>query len=110
MQQAPTGQLAIEEFEQGMAVVEKAEAWIAANRNAWAWMQHQAAQYAAQGRRFGIARLVEDCRYDMRLNGVDDFKVNNDIRAVLARKLKAKREIAPYIEIRASKVDGLVTR
>ena len=109
MQQAPTGQLAIEEFEQGMALVGKADAWIAANRNAWAWMNHQAATYAAQGRRFSIGRLAEDCRYEMRVQGVDSFNLNNDIRAVLARKmLKAHPNWGEFMAIRQSKADGLV--
>ena len=102
-------QMVIEEIEQGMALVEKAEAWIVANRNAWAWMNHQAATYASQGRRFSIGRLAEDCRYEMRLQGVDDFNLNNDIRAVLARKmLNDHPNWGEFMSIRSSKVDGLV--
>ena len=102
-------QLVIEQFEQGMALVDKAEQWIAANRNAWAWMNHQAAVYAAQGRRFSIGRLAEDCRYEMRLQGVDEFRINNDIRAVLARKMLQKHpQWKQLMSTRASKTDGLV--
>lgn len=107
--QALDQQMVIEEIEQGMALVDKAKAWIAANRNAWAWMNHQAATYAAQGRRFSIGRLAEDCRYEMRLRGVDEFRLNNDIRAVLARiMLKEHPEWGDYMSIRSSKADGLV--
>ena len=102
-------QMVIEEFEQGMALVGKADAWIAANRNAWAWMNHQAAEYAAQGRRFSIGRLAEDCRYEMRLQGVDGFQLNNDIRAVLARKMLKEHPMwGEFMTIRSSKADGLV--
>ena len=110
MQQAPTGQLAIEQFEEGQALVDEAERWIAANRNVWSRMVNQAANFAAQERRFSIALLVEEVRYSMRVEQVEgsDFKINNDHRAVFARKLREYPRIAPYIEVRASKVDGLV--
>ena len=97
-----------EMMEEGIRLVDRAEQWIAQNPYAWKRIVNKAANYAAQERHFSIARLVEDVRYEMRLDGVDDFKVNNDFRAVFARKLQKYPMIAPYIETRASKTDGLI--
>ena len=97
-------------FERGQEMADGAEAWMAKNPAVWERMVNQAANFAAQGRRFSIALLVEEVRFNMRVEKVEgsDFKINNDHRAEFARKLQAFPAIKPYIEIRASKVDGLV--
>ena len=102
-------QMVIEEFEAGMALADKAKQWVHQNRSAWADMEHQAAMYVSQGRRFSIAKLAEDARASRRLKGVDEFALNNDLRAPMARMLIKKHpDWAPYIETRESKVDGLI--
>lgn len=99
-----------EMFQEGIELVDEAEAWIAANPIVWKRMVNQAANFAAQNRHFSIALLVEEVRYNMRVEKVEgsDFKINNDHRAVFARKLEKYPAIKPFIETRASKVDGLV--
>ena len=97
-------------FEEGQVLVAEAETWIAKNPKVWNRMVNQAANFAAQERHFSIALLVEEVRFNMRVEKVEgsDFKINNDHRAVFARKLCEYPRIAPFIETRASKVDGLV--
>lgn len=105
-----TGQQMFDIFEEGTALVNEAEEWIRKNPVVWKRMVNQATNFAAQERRFSIALLVEEVRYNMRVEKVDgsDFLVNNNHRAVFARKLQKYPKIAPYIETRASKADGLV--
>lgn len=101
--------MVIEEFEQGMELVDKAREWVRLNPLAWKDMEYQAAYYASMGRRFSIAKLAEDARASRRLKGVDEFALNNDLRAPLARMLlRMHPEFEPYIETRQSKSDGLV--
>lgn len=104
-----SGQMAIDAFEQGAALADKAREWVRLNPLAWKDMEYQAADYVRRGKRFSIAKLAEDARAARRLKGVDDFALNNDLRAPMARMLIAAHpDWAPYIETRASKVDGLV--
>ena len=102
-------QMVIEQLEAGMALADKAKEWVRLNRSAWAEMEYQAAWYVSQNRRFSIAKLAEDARASRRLKGVDEFALNNDLRAPMARMLIKKHpDWKPYIETRESKVDGLV--
>ena len=103
-------QMMFEQMEQGLAIIEEAERWIAKNPYVWSRMVNQAANFAAQERHFSIALLVEEVRFNMSVEKVEgqDFKLNNDWNAVFARKLKKYPRIAPYIETRSSKVDGLM--
>lgn len=84
----------------------KADEWVSKNWAVWGWMKLKAAEAARDGRRFSIARLVEEARYTKPVKGVDEYRINNDIRAPLARRLM--REVpncSEYIEIRESMVD-----
>ena len=84
----------------------KADEWVAKNYSVWRWMCAKAMEAATARRHFSIARLVEEARYTKPVKGVDEYRINNDIRAPLARRLK--REVpacADYIEIRESMVD-----
>ena len=106
----PTGetfeQLAMFDTEKGDALKAKARDWMRLNHAVWLWMCQQARKCAAEERRFSIARLVEEARYTKPVQGVDEYRINNDIRAPLARLLKeAVPECAPYIETRGSVVD-----
>lgn len=110
MGEFPTGdsleQMALFDTEKGDALKSKATDWIRANHGVWLWMCQQARRCAAEERRFSIARLVEEARYTKPVRGVDEYRINNDIRAPLARLLKeAVPDCAPYIEIRSSVVD-----
>jgi len=99
-------QMALFDVERGDGMREKAKDWIRANHGTWLWMCQKAAAAAAEKRRFSIARLVEEARYTKPVQGVDEYKINNDIRAPLARMLKeAVPQCADYIEVRSSKVD-----
>ena len=102
-------QMVIEQLEEGMALADKAKQWVHQNRSAWADMEYQAAWYVSQGRHFSIAKLAEDARASRRLKGVDEFSLNNDLRAPMARMLIKKHpDWKQFIEMRESKVDGLV--
>lgn len=106
MSEFPTGQMALFETERGDALKDKARDWVRRNHGTWLWMCRRAAQAAAEKRRFSIARLVEEARYTKPVKGVNEYKIDNDIRAPLARMLKeAVPQCAEYIETRSSKVD-----
>ena len=91
----------------GEEMMRMAEEWIAKNRNAWYEMQWLASGFVAEGRRFSMETLMQEARYKMRTNGHSQgFKVNNNTRSALARKLiEIKPECAKYMERRSSKVD-----
>lgn len=90
-------------------MVRKADEWVAANWYAWCRMKGIAWGYVNEGRRFSMERLFQEARYDMATNGCSDgFKVNNNTRAALARRLVREIPAAgKYIETRSSKVDWL---
>jgi len=99
-------QMSMFDVERGDAMTEKAKDWIRHNHSTWLWMCKKAAQAASEKRRFSIARLVEEARYTKPVQGVDEYKINNDLRAPLARMLRdAVPQCREYIEIRSSKVD-----
>lgn len=84
----------------------KADEWVAKNRSTWSWMKRKAAESAEKKRRFSIARLVEEARYTKPVEGVDEYRINNDLRAPLARRLRKEvPTCTEYIEIRESVVD-----
>lgn len=85
---------------------EKADEWVKKNPDAWAFIRNEAVRRTYEQKRFGIGELCEQVRWHMRANGVDSFKVNNNIRAVLARRLIDEYPpCEPYIEVRGSCVD-----
>lgn len=100
-------QLTIPGIAQGDSMMEKAREWTIRNRVAWHRMCMEALNRASEGRRFGIAELFEDVRWNMRTEGRDGgFKCNNTLRAPLARLMvRQYPSLAPYIEMRKSKAD-----
>lgn len=86
---------------------ERAAMWTCRNFSAWNRMKDVARERSRAGSRFSISELSEEARYRMRIKGEDaGFKVNNSLRAALARLLiREVPECEPYIETRASKVD-----
>ena len=99
-------QMAMFEIAEGERFMYEAKQWIRQNHETWFWMCSQAEHYAAIEKRFSIARLVEEARYTKPVKGIDKYKINNDLRAPLARLLKeAVPQCAPYIQTRSSKVD-----
>ena len=99
-------QMALFDIAGGERITEKAKDWVRRNHGVWLWMCRKAAQAAAEQRHFSIARLVEEARYTKPVEGVDEYRINNDIRAPLARMLiEAVPQCEQYIETRSSKVD-----
>lgn len=81
--------------------------WIERNPIVYADMLRTAVEYARDGHHISISKLVEDVRSQRRLNGfTDGFRVNNNIRAELTRRMIDKEPILKgYMETRKSKVD-----
>ena len=99
-------QLAMFDCVKAERFIGQARDWVRANHGTWLWMCQKAAQAAAEKRRFSIARLVEEARYTKPVQGVDEYKINNDIRRPLADMLvEAVPQCEPYIERRASVCD-----
>lgn len=84
-----------------------AERWVAENPDAWERITALALGYERSNRRFSMERLLQTARYDMATNGhIQGFKVNNNARAALARKLIAQHpEVKRCMDIRRSAVD-----
>lgn len=102
-----------EKFAEGVGITPQwmaatAEKCIEENREIWGKMLTMAANYVAQGRRFSMETLFQFARYDCNARGVTAFKVDNNIRSTLARKmLKLHPSWAQYVDMRRSKVDML---
>lgn len=81
--------------------------WTNDNPDAWQKMRRIAQEFAAREQHFGIGLLCEEARHYMRVEKDDyGFRVNNNIRAALARLLiKTDPNVEPYIETRESCVD-----
>lgn len=100
------GQLDLLGLSKGDMYKAKADEWVKKNPDAWAFMRNRAVEYTYQHRKFGIGDLCEEVRWHKRAEGVDSFKVNNNYRAPLARRLKEEYPpCAQYIETRESCVD-----
>lgn len=99
-------QLALIDTSKGDRYKAKADEWVRRNPQAWAYIRNEAVERTERRKRFGIGELCEQVRWHMKAGGVDDFKVNNNYRAALARRLIA--EYPPcrdYIQTRDSCVD-----
>lgn len=93
----------------GEAMVAMADKWVRDNPDAWREMGDMASGLASEGRRFSMETLVQEARYSMRTKGFSQgFKVNNNMRSALARRLVRERpECGKFVEMRGSKVDWL---
>lgn len=93
----------------GKDMVALADKWAADNWIAWNKMLNQAAEYVSQGKRFSMERLLQFVRYDCETSGTSQgFKVNNNTRAALTRKMLRKYPTwERYVDKRDSKVDWL---
>lgn len=90
----------------GAEMRRKAMEWTRRNLRAWSEMKRMATELAAEGRRFSIDQLAIEARYNMRTEGYDGFKVNNNLRAPLARMLIQECPgVEGYVETRPSKAD-----
>lgn len=91
----------------GAEMRRKAMEWTRRNLRAWSEMKRMAVELASKGRRFSIDQLAIEARYNMRVDGHDDgFKVNNNLRAPLARMLIQECPgVEGYVETRPSKAD-----
>lgn len=102
-----TGQLDLFGGYRGKDMLEKAMAWRNKNMRAYSQMTVLAVEFAQKGKHFSIDYLVNEARFFMRAEGIGDgFKINNDIRAPLARIMCGEYPIIePFIETRSSCVD-----
>lgn len=91
----------------GDTLVRMAHEWIELNPVPWSYIVAEALKAARNRKRTSIAKLVEEARYTMRVEGIGDgFKINNSIRAVLSRILiAAYPEVGEVMECRKSKAD-----
>lgn len=91
----------------GEAMVAMADRWVRDNPDAWRTMVGTALGYAAEGRRFSMETLLQEARYSMRTDGFSQgFKVNNNTRSALARRLVREHpSCRKWVEMRGSKVD-----
>lgn len=98
-------------FEEGVGITGKwmqvkADEWIEKNRSVWDKMMEVAAGYVAQGRRFSMETLLQFARYSCNPQAVTAFKVDNNIRSALARRMvEAHPAWSKYVDMRNSKVD-----
>ena len=88
---------------------ELATQWMDDNPEAMRHFAGFAEQLRARGRRFGIGLLAERVRWEMTMRGGDeDFKVNNNFRAYIARRLIADDpRLAGHIKCRVTKAANL---
>lgn len=90
----------------GQWMLKKADEWIAANGSIWNRMMGKAAELVAQGRRFSMEYLIQYARYDCDARGVTPFKVDNNIRSALRKRMVERHpKWEEFIEKRDSKVD-----
>ena len=100
------GQMAMFGLDKADRYKAAADEWVRSNPEAWAYIRNEAVKRTYARKRFGIGELVEEVRWHMKAQGVDDFKVNNTHRAYLARRLVAEYpQCEPYIEMRKSRAD-----
>lgn len=90
----------------GEWMMKKADEWIAANPSVWNEMMNIAAEFVSQDRRFSMETLIQHARYDRMSKGVTAFKVDNNIRSALRKRMVERYpRWEQYIEKRDSKVD-----
>jgi len=79
-----------------------ANEWIAAHPEGFAEFEKMALRAAGRGRRFGAKLLAERVRWERRIeHGEDDFKINNNYVAYIARELIARHPgLRPFVEMR----------
>lgn len=90
----------------GQWMLKKADEWIAANGSIWNLMMNKAAELVCQERRFSMEYLIQFARYDCDAKGVTPFKVDNNIRSALRKRMIERHpRWEEFIEKRDSKVD-----
>lgn len=107
--QAAEGQLSFADDGVGITgqwMLKKADEWIAANGSIWNLMMNKAAELVAQGRRFSMEYLIQFALYDCDARGVTAFKVDNNIRSALRKRMVERYpRWERHIKKRDSKVD-----
>lgn len=82
----------------------EAEAWIAANPVGYAHFVEFAHQMASVGKVFGIGLLAERVRWEGLFKSTGDFKVNNNHRAYVARRLvQDYPALEPFMQFRRTR-------
>lgn len=89
------------------SIVERFERFHSENPQVYAWLRHQALLLKKRGHhRYSIKTLLEVLRWrsDVRTDGRDGFKLNNDFTAYYARLLMQREpELAGFFETRRVK-------
>lgn len=81
-----------------------ARKWIDANPKAFELFERFALELASKNRRFGIGFIAERVRWECFIGAYEDFKINNNYRAYIARELVRKHpELKDLIEFRSVK-------
>lgn len=102
----PAGQLALLDIAKGDRFRAEANEWVRKNPEAWAFIRYEAVSRTEQRKAFGIGELCEQVRWHMKASGVGAWKLNNNHRAALARRLiEEYPPCKPYIKTRDSCVD-----
>ena len=99
-------QMAMFDIERAEEMWRDAKEWVRKNHAAWLWMCGEAMRLSTEKKHFSIDQFANVARYGMPINGVNEFKFDNDIRAPLARMLKeAVPQCEDYLETRWSVCD-----
>jgi len=85
----------------------KAEEWITANPVIYALTERFALEMASKKKKFGIALLFERVRWEIKVTAQPDedgFKLNNNHRAYVARRLVQDHpDLAQFLSFRTTK-------
>jgi len=80
--------------------------WMRENPQAMELFERFALEAAHKRRRFGIGALAERVRWECHIGEYEDFKINNNYRAYIARELVRKYpHLAKFIEFRTVKAE-----
>lgn len=81
---------------------QRAEDWLADNPQVFALFEKFALRMVERRRKFGIGLLAERVRWEVAMTTEgDEYKVNNNYRAYIARKLVERHpEIGEFIDMR----------
>ncbi len=97
-------QLTLPEPEHRITLRQAAEQWMDDHPQVMDLYRKFARERLATGRRFGLKALTERVRWECAAAGGDDFKINNNWPAYIARRLAREiPEIAGLIECRIAK-------
>lgn len=99
-------QMALFDTAKGDRYKQDAKDWIRRNHGVWLFFCNYASKCATEKKHFSIDQLAIIARYELPTEGDGDFKMNNNLRAPLARMLReAVPQCREYLQIRDSVCD-----